>query len=310
MSIHAARALRVGGSVILLTAVIWMLPRGELQNALGQASPWVLSIAVTAFVLCHAAAAFKWRMLMGRSTDLSLGKAVRAHFTGLVATLSPLGMIGGDLVRAGVAINGSTQSSTIMLTGVVDRIVDTAALMVLALAGFAWIGGRSTAGAVVLWGGIAVSVAGAGVLFAGHALLRRTHHARLTGIRNAFDVLMKHPALIVRAFLLSVFIQGMFVATIAYIGESVGVESSFAAWLFAFPAAKVAASLPIGVAGIGVRELALVALLGPLGGAAGPVLAAGLLWDAVLIVGSLGGWLTLRVVQATLLTTLHRVQQP
>lgn len=310
MSTATSRGLRVGGSVILLAAVIMMLPAGELGRALRQASPSVLAIAVAAFVLCHVAAAFKWRMLMGRSTDVSFAKAVRAHFTGLVGNLSPLGMIGGDLVRAGVAINGSTQSSAIMLTSVVDRMVDTAALMVLALAGFLWIGGRSTTAVAVLWGGFAVSVAGVGVLLAAHALLKRTHNVRLAGMRDAFNVLMKHPALLARALVLSVLIQGTLITANAYIGASVGVESSFAAWLLAWPVAKFAAYLPIGVAGIGVRETALVALLGPFGGAAGPVLAAGLLWDAVLIVGSVGGWLILWVQRATPPTGLRRIQTP
>ena len=77
-------------------------------------------------------------------------------------------------------------------------------------------------------------------------------------------------------------------------GREVG--ASFAAWLVAWPAAKLAAYIPIGIAGIGIRESAMVALLGPLGGAAGPVLAASLLWDGVLIVGAVAGWFALCVL--------------
>lgn len=287
----AARVLRTGGSVVLLAAIILVLPREELLGALRQASAGMLALAASAFVVCHVAAALKWRMLMGRGTDVTRGRAVRAHFTGQVGNLSPLGMIGGDLVRAGVAISGSTQSSAIMLTSVVDRIVDTAALMLLALAGFAWIGGQSMTAGIVLLGGFVVSAGGIAVLLVAHALLKRTQNVRLAGVRSAFGVLMAHPGLIARALVLSVLIQGTLITVNAYIGASVGVETSFAAWLLAWPAAKFAAYIPIGVAGIGIRETALVALLAPFGGAAGPVLAAGLLWDVVLIAGSVGGWL-------------------
>jgi glycosyltransferase 2 family protein len=58
-------------------------------------------------------------------------------------------------------------------------------------------------------------------------------------------------------------------------------------WLFAWPLAKLAAVLPLTQGGIGVREAALVALLAPFGAAAPLVLAAGLVWEGVIIAGGL-----------------------
>lgn len=310
MSPGARRAVRVVGSVALLAAVVVVLPAGSLRAALAQASPTVLVIALTTFLLCHLAAAFKWRMLMGPTADLSYAKAVRAHFSGLVGNLSPLGMIGGDIVRAGVAISGSAQPSTIMVTSVVDRIVDSIALVVLAVTGFLWIGGRSSTALVVLWGGVAVSVAGVAVLLIGQSLLKKSGSVRLAGLREALEMLTAQPALIARALLLSILIQGSLITANAYIGVSVGVESSLGAWLLAWPAAKFAGYLPIGVAGIGVRETALIALLRPFGGAAGAVMAAGLLWDAVIIVGALSGWLMLSALSGLRPTLLRRIQAP
>ena len=303
------RALRVLGSVAMLALLVTILPAGSLRAALGQASPLVLAVTLTAFILCHLAAALKWRMLMGRHGDVSVAKAFRAHFTGLVGNLSPLGMIGGDLVRAGVAINGSGRPAAIVVTSIVDRVVDTIALMVLTLIGFVWIGGQSATGAVVLWGGVTllvVGVAASGVVW---VLLRRTTSARLAGIRDASQVLVEEPGLIARALLLSVTIQGFLISANAYIGINVGVESSFGAWLMAWPAAKLAAYIPIGIAGIGIRESAMIALLRPLGGAPGPVMAAGLLWDAVLIVGAVAGWLVLCVLPG-FRPPLRRFQNP
>ena len=309
MSRSTVRALRIGGSIVLLVAVVILLPRGELLGALRRTSPTALALSVGLFSLCHVMAACKWRMLMGRDTDVAWGKAIRAHFSGLVGNLSPLGMVGGDLVRAGVAINGSTQSSAIMLSSVVDRIVDTAALMLLAFSGFIWFGGQSEMAGVVLLGGLVVSAGGIGVLFTAHALLRRTQNVRLAGMRSAFDMLLSDPGLIARALALSLLIQLSLIALNAYIGASVGVDTPFAAWLLAWPAAKVAGYLPVGFAGFGVRETALVALMAPFGGAAGPVLAAGLLWDAVLMVGSVGGWLLLSIAGAAPARTVPRIQK-
>jgi uncharacterized membrane protein YbhN (UPF0104 family) len=298
MSPASTRTLRIGGSVLLLAAAIVLLPRGELLAALRQAPPRVLALAAVAFVGCHVAAACKWRLLMGRSSDLTWIRAIRAHFSGLVGNMSPLGMIGGDVVRAGVAMSSSHQPSAIMLTSVVDRIVDTAALMVLGFAGFAWIGGASASAGMVLLAGLVVSLGGVGVLLLANAVIQRTGNVRLAGMRAAFGVLVRQPGLIACALLLSVSIQGSLIGLNAYIGRAVGVDVTFAAWLLAWPAAKVAGYLPIGFGGFGVRETALVALMAPFGGAAGPVLVAGLLWDAVLVVGSLSGWLVLLGVGA------------
>lgn len=296
MNPRARSALRVGGSAALIAAVLMLLPAGSLSAALMKASPSVLVFAATSFLVCHLVAAFKWRTLLSGSVDLSMTSAVRAHFAGLVANLSPMGLIGGDIVRAGVAIRTSSRPAAIMVTSVIDRVVDTVALMLLASGGFLWIGGRSTAAGTVLAG--SVVVAGVGVAAAAVVwwIVKRSGTARMSAIRDAFEVLIRRPGLVMRVLLMSVLVQGALLAVNAYIGTSVGVECSLAAWFVAWPIAKLVAFLPVGVAGIGVREAALIALLGPLGGAAGPVMAAGLLWDAVLIVSSIGGWLMLRLL--------------
>ena len=277
MSPRWRRALRVAGSIAILAIVIVFLPSGSLAGALEQASPIVLSASLLVYLSCHLAAAFKWRMLMGRGVELPFVKVLQAHFTGLIANLSPLGMIGGDIVRAGIAINGSARPASIMVSGVVDRVIDTAALVILTVVGFAWIGGRSATAEVVLWGGLALVTVGAGASAAALTFLKRSGNKRLAGFRDAAQVLVDQPGLVARALVLSVLIQGVLVTTNAYIGSTVGVDSSLAAWFLAWPAAKLAAYIPVGIAGIGIRESALIALFRPLGGAPGPVMASGLL---------------------------------
>jgi glycosyltransferase 2 family protein len=56
--------------------------------------------------------------------------------------------------------------------------------------------------------------------------------------------------------------------------------------------AKLAALLPLTQGGIGVREAALVGLLSPFGAAPHLVLAAGLVWEGVVIMGGLLAGLT------------------
>ena len=58
-------------------------------------------------------------------------------------------------------------------------------------------------------------------------------------------------------------------------------------WFFAWPLAKLAAVLPLTQGGIGVREAALVGLLAPFGAPGPLVLAAGLVWEGVIVAGGL-----------------------
>jgi uncharacterized membrane protein YbhN (UPF0104 family) len=288
--------LRVVGSIGILLVLLVVLPSGSLQAAFAQASLPVFIVAFTIHFLAHLVAALKWRMLMGSDGDVSVTKAFKAHFSGLVGNLSPFGMIGGDIVRAGVAISGSTRPAAIMVTSIVDRVVDTASLLILTLIGFLWIGRASTETSVVLWGAGVLFATALAVAFLLLTWLRRTKNDRFAAIRDASHVILRQPGLIARSLVLSMGIQVAFIAANAYLGRDVGVECSFGAWLVAWPASKLAGYLPIAIAGIGIRESALIVLLGPLGGTPGPVMAASLLWQGVFIGGALLGWLVWSVI--------------
>jgi len=69
--------------------------------------------------------------------------------------------------------------------------------------------------------------------------------------------------------------------------EYCGLKVPMRVWLFAWPLAKLAAVLPLTQGGIGVREAPLVTLLTPFGAPGTVVLAAGLLWEAIVICGGL-----------------------
>jgi uncharacterized membrane protein YbhN (UPF0104 family) len=249
-------------------------------------------------------------MLMGPAVELSATRAFKAHFSGLMGNISPLGVIGGDIIRASVAIGESGRAAAIMVTSIVDRIVDTTALLILTMIGVLVMNSGSDVIATVVRGGIALFATGLVLLGVALAWIRTTTSTRLAGVREASRMVVEQPWLVVRALCLSVLIQGTFVWASAYIGRAVGVECSFSAWLVAWPASKLIAYVPISIAGIGVRESALIALLQPFGGAPGPVMAAGLLWQAVFVSGAVVGWLGWSVLPGLGPAVFRRSQIP
>ncbi|MCX8507765.1 MAG: lysylphosphatidylglycerol synthase domain-containing protein, partial [Rhodobacteraceae bacterium] len=69
----------------------------------------------------------------------------------------------------------------------------------------------------------------------------------------------------------------------------VGVHIHVAAWFFGWPIAKIIATLPLSLGGLGVRESSLAALLAPFGAPPALVVASGLAWQAILyLAGALG----------------------
>ncbi len=106
---------------------------------------------------------------------------------------------------------------------------------------------------------------------------------------EAFGALGKKPMLLLSALLLSMAVQLLFIWLAVQLAQAVGINLPFAAWVFAWPLAKIIAVLPISLGGLGVREASLAALLVPFGADAAQVVASGLVWQAVLYVsGAIG----------------------
>jgi uncharacterized membrane protein YbhN (UPF0104 family) len=110
---------------------------------------------------------------------------------------------------------------------------------------------------------------------------------RLARLRHALRSVSGAPHILLGAWLMGTAIQTAFLVLTAKLAESCGLFLPLRDWFFAWPLAKLAAVLPLTQGGIGVREAALVGLLSPFGAAPHLVLAAGLVWEAVIITGGL-----------------------
>ena len=94
------------------------------------------------------------------------------------------------------------------------------------------------------------------------------------------------------AVVLAMVVQGFFVGLNILVAKALGITLPPVAWFALWPLAKLAAFLPISLGGIGVREMALVALLAPLGVDPTLAVAHSLVWETVLFaVGLLAGGL-------------------
>jgi len=289
--------VRLLTSLLILGIIFTQLPLADLWQTLRQVSPGLWLLAVAVFIAGHAAGVVKWTLLIniGRG-QIPFTATFRYYFAGLFANLFLPSIAGGDVVRAGMAIGyRPRQKEAVVLGSLLDRFLD-----MLALAALIVIGGLLSPLALaaedktalwVMFGLLLLGIIG-GVLLLLMPLPVRLP-AKLTAlilrVRHLVAELFKNPWRAVIGLLLAVGIQSAFVLLNAFLGRAIGLDLALPVWFLAWPLAKLSATLPISLGGLGVREAALVIFLGRFGVPAAGAVAVGLLWQTILVAGGAFG---------------------
>lgn len=283
---------RLAISVVVLGLLLAFVPVAQLWAAIRQTPPllWLSSLGL--FLLGHVFGALKWRLLMAGPINAPPRLWLSAHFAGLGANLWLPSVAGGDVVRAAWVMARVEHKEKVLLASLLDRVIDVLSLMTLAALGMAWIGHMSSAATrtLLVAGGLVLSglIVGAGLVY---YFGRRRSEGMAGRLVDGIKLLSTRPWLFVMAFSLSLLVQTTFVLVNFRLGLAAGVQVGPSAWFVSWPLAKLTASIPVSLAGIGIREAALVFFMRPFSAAASSVLAAGLLWESVLISGGLVGLL-------------------
>jgi glycosyltransferase 2 family protein len=290
-------ALRWLAAAVVIGILLRFLPLNLLTEAIRRV-PVATFLAVLFGYLCaHALGIAKWRMVVNAAgAQLDFRTSAQCYAGGLFGTLFLPSIIGGDVVRLAVGLRRSPNPAAVLAGNVADRFMDVAAQGGLVLVGLLLLPGALPAS---LHGQAQKAMFYLGALFAVLILLTlllyrpllggRSFHfrRRLARLRHALRSVSGAPRILLGAWLMGTVIQTTFLLLTVRLAESCGLVLPLRDWFFAWPLAKLAAVLPLTQGGIGVREAALVGLLSPFGAAPHLVLAAGLVWEAVVISGGL-----------------------
>lgn len=286
--------LRAAISALAVAALLAFVPLREVWGAIRGVNPLVWLACLALFVAGHASNAAKLWLLLGR--DVPLGACLRAHFAGMAANLGLPGVAGGEIVRvAYLAPAGG--AARVTLVAIIDRIIDSAVLAFIVVvaaqvAGLpAALSGRLPS---VGWTAV-VAVTGAVLAVGAWTLLQRRVPSE--AVAAASQSMRRRPGIVLVAATISGTVQVVFVLANVWLAHETGAITAIGPWFLAWSAAKLGAILPISLGGIGVREAALVAVLGAYGASADAVLATGFLWEGAIVAGSLGGFLSTQVVR-------------
>jgi uncharacterized protein (TIRG00374 family) len=286
--------LHYGGSALVLYLLFRLLPGRQVWLALGRLPARLWLMVLAGYLGAHSIGIAKWRLMVNvAGAGLNVRQAVRCYFAGLFGSLFLPSLIGGDLVRAGLALGLGQSKAGVLLGSFLDRIVDFAALTLLAGLGSLLAPealdarGRKIfllfgAGAFI----VAIVITGAIRLMPVERFSFRNRR-RLVRVRHAGRSMASQPGAMLRALSLAIVAQLGFIELSVLLAKACGLDLPFRVWLFAWPLAKISAALPITQGGIGVREAALLALLAPFGAPAVLTVAAGLAWEAIVVSGAL-----------------------
>ena len=291
--------LRWAAALVVLGLLLHFLPVAPLRAALARVPIVIFFVVLLGYLLAHCIGVLKWRMVVNAAgAELDFLTSAQCYAGGLFGTLFLPSIVGGDVVRLAVGLRRSPHPAAVLTGNLVDRCLDVASQGGLVLLGLLLapeldlvpdeLEGKLENAFVAL---VAVLIVLLGVMFrlrkrilAGRSVRFRRRLARL---RHALRSVSKRPGVLVLGWLLGTGIQTSFLLLTALLAEYCGLKLPLSVWLFAWPLAKLVAVLPLTQGGIGLREAALVALLSPLGAPGPLVLAAGLVWEAVVIMGGL-----------------------
>lgn len=284
-------------SVSILSFLLTQLPLSDLWTTVRRVSFPLWTFALMTFVASHAVTSLKWRLLVNIGKNrMPVFVALRCHFAGLFANLFLPSLAGGDIVRAGMAFASADRKEPIIWGSLLDRFLDTCALMFLILIGALLVPGTllSEGGISLLWIVLILFAFPLCTLFVLLVPLPRKIPRKLSQtvlrIREVIKSLIKHPTSAVIGLGIAICIQGGFVLLNALLGSVCGIVLPLSIWFFAWPMAKLAAMLPISIGGIGVREVALAELLGRFGIPASSAVGLALVWETILLAGGgIGG---------------------
>ncbi len=296
-------AIRIGVTLAILVVVFLVVPWDQMAESLRRLPPGVWGLVLVGFVASHSLGITKWRRFVsaGRAT-LGVLDATLCYAAGLFANLCLPTIVGGDVLRMGLASRVTKRPEAALWGGIMDRVSDIVALALLVGAG-----GVLARGQLKGWTSQLLSVLlVATVLIVGLALpllirrpLRRWPRRFRRPIARSLLALRRmwrDPSVAIGGFALSIVMQSGLVLLNAWLGRELGIKVDLAVWFFAWPLAKIASLVPISLGGLAVREASLAVVLLPFGVPAAASIVASLVWQTVLISGGLLGglvWLIL-----------------
>jgi len=275
-----AWVLRVAISLVLLWLLIRKVADVQLVDLLPEWTAATISWLVVALVLTLTGivlAALRWDQVLAAMAlpRPTLRRLTRHYFAGqAVSNVLPT-TIGGDVLRAARLAGDTGDASDSFASLIIERLTGWLVLPLLTFIGFALDAqvrgmGRPATIALAISAGTLVGLVGILVVadhprLGGRFTQRQGWRRFLGSVHLGVSRLRRHPGSAARVVAAGCVYQLVLVLAATAAARALSIDLGVTAVLALYPAVLVTQVLPIGIAGLGVREGALVYFLAPLG---------------------------------------------
>lgn len=287
-------AFKIGFSLFVLLLIFFFLPIDELWDSFRRISVEIWFFVIAAYFGLHFVSAIKWQVLVNTgSNKIRLWQAVRFYSAGLFSNLFLPSLVGGDVIKAGLAIHYTSEKGATIVGTMLDRLIDTGVIvLIIIVAGFLAPDFLNRSDqrivytiTILLFTAMLVSVVL--VMIPIQKWNRKPYAPFFLKVRKAILRAMSRPFRSLTAFILSSFVQSGLILLSIVLAHGIGIQLPVLLWFLILPLTKLSTLLPISLGGMGVREVVLAILLSRVDVVATQAVALGLLWETVIIVGGL-----------------------
>ncbi len=288
---YVAFATRAGAGIAVVAFILWRVDARPVFHALARERLGWFAVAMAVYLAGQVLSTWRWRLL-ANITALGgpFSDYLSYYFIGMFTNLFVPGLIGGDAARALYLGRRQSRMGAAIASVIYDRGIGFAALFWFAAAMAATI--RTVALPLSL--ARAVEVAGMLTFAAWMAspIMARAGAAfggRLGRFVEPILPYLRNPLATLPAAILSMILQAAIAFAQYVIARGLGLHTPLTVFLLCVPIANVAASLPVTLNGLGVREAAYLVLFGYAGIARPEAIALGLLWFSATTLAGLTG---------------------
>ncbi|MBF6612633.1 MAG: flippase-like domain-containing protein [Chloroflexi bacterium] len=304
--------LKAAASMLLLAFVLLKVDTSTLARELTTSNMLIVACGAALAFAANFLAAYKWQYLLAQlGANVRYKKLLHLLYTGMFYNTVLPGQVGGEVVKGvGLARSGVT-GTTSALSVLIDRLLGLLALFALGIVGLLLSRVPEAVGtplmswfivlSLILVVVVIVLVTGRGIgplsLSDRASWLPGRHHFAAFGRLLVSYWEPRHTTMraVLVPFLLSLTFQLTVIATNLLVSLGLGIRVTFTDLLWIVAVVSLLQSLPISIAGLGVREGAYVYLMQLQGVAAPAALALSLtIFASQVLMASVGGLLQLQ----------------
>ncbi|MEE4144751.1 MAG: lysylphosphatidylglycerol synthase transmembrane domain-containing protein [Halieaceae bacterium] len=278
----------------------WVLSTADMDALVSAAASIgvaVLLVAVLLHVVSYLAGGLRWWLILrALGADVSFNAVLPSYYMGVFFNNFLPSGFGGDVARSVQLYTRGISGVALVASAILDRLVGFVSVILLGFVTAVTWPVNALGNLPLLVFGFSMLALAPGILLAfrpraAQALGDRLspHFPRTAAVVHRLPLLAAHRLLLVQSVGLSMLNQLLVVAVIWSCARAMGIGIDFAVATILVFLAFLTTALPISVGGLGVREGALVALLGKMGYAAGLSVALSLVYVAILWMTAIPG---------------------